>query len=467
MIVQGQTPLPGDIGSATFRQELQNCWIETVEEFLALKPVLDQVNPEFMLKWHGVHAKINGPDLAVSSPVDISALPLGDSVPDEYLTLFQKEQELRHANQIDLSSTEDAFPKTCFLNRTISSIANQGEEGACAAYAVASLVEHVLESPEPLSADFLYQECKGSDGRRDSQGTMLRLAMDVASRTGICPARLFSISEEDFQEPDIERCRVEARRMANSRPVNPGVITNFQRILTGADGTVPMPIAVTLLVFDSWYCSRSTRRTGKWTLPLDGESPNHCGHAVLIVGYRDDASVPGGGFFIARNSWGESWAEASPVAKPGHALIPYTYTQRFACEAFTGPEIELRLKLDTENRRDCLGAKHPKGTPILVNPEYPEDFMADTHENRELFQKYNFVWKEKNRYKLAKKAIDEMYRKGHGAEGQASIRVKDIVEKTGFETNEIVRLFGLLARKEDYEIGETEYGDVTIRRPGK
>ena len=33
------------------------------------------------------------------------------------------------------------------------------------------------------------------------------------------------------------------------------------------------------------------------------------GHAVLMVGYADDATVPGGGYFIVKNSWGAGWGE--------------------------------------------------------------------------------------------------------------------------------------------------------------
>jgi hypothetical protein len=33
------------------------------------------------------------------------------------------------------------------------------------------------------------------------------------------------------------------------------------------------------------------------------------GHAVLLVGYVDDATVNGGGYFIVKNSWGTGWGE--------------------------------------------------------------------------------------------------------------------------------------------------------------
>lgn len=34
------------------------------------------------------------------------------------------------------------------------------------------------------------------------------------------------------------------------------------------------------------------------------------GHAVLLVGYVDDANVNGGGYFVVKNSWGTGWGEA-------------------------------------------------------------------------------------------------------------------------------------------------------------
>jgi C1A family cysteine protease len=44
------------------------------------------------------------------------------------------------------------------------------------------------------------------------------------------------------------------------------------------------------------------------------------GHAILIVGYADDSSVAGGGYFIVKNSWGSGWGNG------GYFSIAYSET---------------------------------------------------------------------------------------------------------------------------------------------
>ena len=39
------------------------------------------------------------------------------------------------------------------------------------------------------------------------------------------------------------------------------------------------------------------------------------GHAMCMVGYQDDADVPGGGYFLVRNSWGTAWARKARQAQ--------------------------------------------------------------------------------------------------------------------------------------------------------
>lgn len=63
------------------------------------------------------------------------------------------------------------------------------------------------------------------------------------------------------------------------------------------------------------------------------------GHALCLAGYADDPSYPGGGYFIARNSWSDSkWAPESPEM-PGYALLPYAYVADLAQEGVAMSEV--------------------------------------------------------------------------------------------------------------------------------
>jgi len=55
---------------------------------------------------------------------------------------------------------------------------------------------------------------------------------------------------------------------------------------------------------------------------------------MILVGYQDDVAVPGGGYFMVRNSWGEGWASESDLAA-GYARLPYKYIADNGRSAFT------------------------------------------------------------------------------------------------------------------------------------
>jgi hypothetical protein len=40
-----------------------------------------------------------------------------------------------------------------------------------------------------------------------------------------------------------------------------------------------------------------------------GTGSDEINHAIVLVGWQDDATVPGGGYWILRNSWGTAWGE--------------------------------------------------------------------------------------------------------------------------------------------------------------
>lgn len=68
-------------------------------------------------------------------------------------------------------------------------------------------------------------------------------------------------------------------------------------------------------------------------------------HAILIVGYVDDSNVPGGGYFIAKNSWGTLWGEGgffniaySQISSPVYFGLQ---TQAYILPSFPAPPSRL------------------------------------------------------------------------------------------------------------------------------
>ena len=132
------------------------------------------------------------------------------------------------------------------------------------------------------------------------------------------------------------------------------------------------------------------------------------GHAMLLVGYVDDESVLGGGYFIIRNSWGGDWGE------DGYGKLPYAYAELFITSAMTiirrpvatagnlssvAPDAvpdDLKIYIRTAERdfEDSHGViSIPKGKRIIVD----EDDVAelDNELNRKKFRDRGYSWRGK------------------------------------------------------------------------
>jgi C1A family cysteine protease len=76
------------------------------------------------------------------------------------------------------------------------------------------------------------------------------------------------------------------------------------------------PVVTTMAIYADFYAYRSgvyKHVTGA----LEGA------HAVLIVGYADNTAYTGGGYFIAKNSWGTGWGEPGGTDSGGYFRIAY------------------------------------------------------------------------------------------------------------------------------------------------
>ncbi len=111
----------------------------------------------------------------------------------------------------------------------------------------------------------------------------------------------------------------------------PNNVDEIRNILAGANRRRPMPVVVTVDFFEG--CDGETYAFPETEVNAEGHlvSVNaYAGrHGLLIVGYVDNASYAGGGYFLIRNSFGEAWGNR------GYGKLPYAYLECFALEAGT------------------------------------------------------------------------------------------------------------------------------------
>lgn len=174
------------------------------------------------------------------------------------------------------------------------------------------------------------------------EGSLLRSCFNVLEYRGTCryslwpyagvsAAPLFGPGDRIAYPPgaddDAKKHRVLSGLYLLPAPNN---VDEIRGILAGVNERRPMPVCVTVSFFKG--CDGET-----FTFPQAEETEDGLVakdawlgvHGMLIVGYVDNASSPGGGYFLVRNSLGEAWGNR------GYGKLPYAYVACFALEAGT------------------------------------------------------------------------------------------------------------------------------------
>lgn len=215
-------------------------------------------------------------------------------------------------------------------------IRQQGGRGTCVGFAMTAVHEFYRSqsgTPQDFSEQFLYHQTKLIDGSGGC-GTWAVKAAQVLTNTGEARESVWPYNPNP-------PCNNNGVRPANAladaagfkvQPIvlNPKDVNAIKSAL--ASGCV---CEVSVPVYNSWYQSAATRQTGRITMRV-GSEPQAGGHAMCAIGYQDDSTAPGGGFFILRNSWGTAWASLSPYGA-GNGTIPYAYIANEGWEAVTTP----------------------------------------------------------------------------------------------------------------------------------
>jgi hypothetical protein len=276
------------------------------------------------------------------------------------------------AKEVAAEAAVVALPVSVNLIPWMSPIRSQGPRGTCVSFALTALNEYIRRRRglvRDLSEQHLYYEIKLIDGAPAACGTWQVKAVIALLNRGECREVVWPYN------PNLP-CNNHGARPPGARP--DGLNYRLQTLAVPARNapayrthmSKQRPVTVSIPVYNSWYQSAATRLTGRITMRI-GSEPVIGGHAVCLVGYQDSASSPGGGYFIVRNSWGTTWASASPYGR-GYGTIPYAYITNDAMEAFTAvvPGIgdeehpEDREDEDEEDRED-VSLKRGKGTVVI------------------------------------------------------------------------------------------------------
>ena len=228
-----------------------------------------------------------------------------------------------------------ALPATVNLIAGMSAIRNQGARGTCVSFTLTAIHEYFQRAhgaAQDFSEQYLYDEIKRIDGAPTVCGTWQKYGATVLATRGQCRESIWPYNPNP-------PCNNNGVMPANAR----ADALNYRISLAALTATnVPgmkaalagqKPVGISIPVYNSWYQSPETERSGRITMPLTNDTQAG-GHALCLAGYQDDQSAPGGGYFIVRNHWNTTWGYECPYGQ-GYGTIPYQYLTQYCWEAYT------------------------------------------------------------------------------------------------------------------------------------
>ena len=311
----------------TIRDALVPYWITTAEEFVtvakgsnkkngsglaALATVLSMPQAK-VRELFDVAQKVFPPDSAFAAETELELEVGGGAIFDDL--------QLPEASAFDLPLE---LPAEVILNKKLPPPAQQGKRDSCVAFSLIALYQQATGDSTDLSEQFLFWKCKEMDGIPNVSATKPDVAFAILRDVGVCsektwPYRADVIPGNFGQGPPPAGAIEEAkkRRIVGFKSLEAKNVRQLQAVLASGKA-----ILIGLSIREHWVTTGQARTLGRLRRALPGED-NRGGHAMCLVGYRDEAGVPGGGYFLVRNSWGTTWAAENPDGA-GYAHIPYS-----------------------------------------------------------------------------------------------------------------------------------------------
>ena len=325
---------------AATRKKLSDYWITSVEEFISTARASNQqyqsgraalavalgVGDDKLKAMLDAALPFLPPDLSFSVPVE---LDVGEGL---FLGNFSDIDSASFGPPVALPPAVEPLAK-------LPKAAYQGVRNSCVAFSLAAIYQTLSNDATDLSEQFFYWVCKDRDKIPGDVGTDPMLAVRMLQEIGICTEATwpYKPTPSDSANPGHTRPPEQAFTEAGQRRIKkfqqlPG--KDFRQIKAAL--AAGKPVLIGLPIWEHWQGAWQGQTRGRLRSPMPGERRKG-GHAMCVVGYRDDTSAPGGGYFIVRNSWGPEWAKDNPDG-PGYCHVPYklVFEQGLAAIAVEG-----------------------------------------------------------------------------------------------------------------------------------
>jgi len=196
-------------------------------------------------------------------------------------------------------------PRSVDLRSKMPPVWDQGQLGSCTAFALTAAVAFI-HGFTGSQLWLYYKERVMEHTTRQDAGAMIRDGIKVLANTGLPPAEAWPYDIAKFAK----RPPTSANKAAKSELIGEyRRLTNISSYLDCLASGSPFVVGIT--VFDSFE-SDTVASNGE--VPMPGPSEAMLGgHAICVVGYREDGS------FIVRNSWSADWGDG------GYFYLPHAY----------------------------------------------------------------------------------------------------------------------------------------------
>ncbi len=222
----------------------------------------------------------------------------------------------------------DQLPSSVSLQRFAPTPGNQGQTGTCVAWSSAYHARTISESiklnrtsiseinANVYAPSFVYNQIRKEPGCE--KGTYIHEALELLSKKGVPKyADLPFDCNRQIESNDFAKAsghRIEGYKILFNVNDNNKILPVKKSLSENK------PVLIGMMVPESFFGPK-----GVWQPAQDEYSKSHPGHAMVTIGYDDNAY---GGSFLVMNSWGTSWGNQ------GFIWIRYNDFSHFVKYAF-------------------------------------------------------------------------------------------------------------------------------------